>query len=152
MWLCPQVVDFLFDQLCSVYKIWCYSEGYKLLFGVPQGLIVSPLLCYCTHRLFLSKRVLWYLQTCFVQLFGRFRSYLTTDVSILVVDALISSHSDHIYSLFRTLFMLNLCKLVIQNSAACIVTNTCRFYSTTPVLTEFHWLPVDPIQFQFRLL
>ena len=72
------------------------------------------------------------------------RRYLTTDVSILVPNALISSHLDYCNSLFGSLSKLNLRKLqCIQNSAARIETNTCQFSSTTPVLKELHWLPVE---------
>ena len=58
------------------------------------------------------------------------RCYLTTDVSILVASALISSRLDYCNSLFKSLSKLNLHKLqCTQNSAARIVTNTCKFSS-----------------------
>ena len=75
--------------------------------------------------------------------FRRVRCYLTTDVSILVANGLISNHLDYCNWLFKSLSQLHLCKLqCIQNSAARIVTNTCKFSSITPILIELHWLPV----------
>ena len=65
------------------------------------------------------------------------------DVSILVANALISSRLDYCNSLLRSLSKLNLHKLqCIENSAARIVTNTCRFSSITLALKKLHWPPV----------
>ena len=94
----------------------------------------------------LSKHVGTICRNSFVQLreFRRVRRYLTTDVSILVANTLISSRLDYCNSLFRSLSKANLRKLqCIQNSAARIVTNTCKFSSITPILKELHWLPVE---------
>ena len=88
---------------------------------------------------FLSKHVGSICRSSFVQLreFRRVRCYLTTDMSILVANALISSCLDYCNSLFRSLSKLDLCKLqCIQNSAARIITNTCKFSSITPVLKK----------------
>ena len=85
----------------------------------------------------LSKHVQCICRSCFVQLrdFRRVRQYLSTDVSVLVANALISSRLDYCNSLFRSLSKLNLRKLQsIQNCAARIVTNTRKFSSITPVL------------------
>ena len=61
-----------------------------------------------------------------------------------MANVLISSHLDFCNTLFRSLSKLNLRKFqCIQNSAARIVTNTCKFSSITPVLKELHWLPVE---------
>ena len=94
----------------------------------------------------LSKHVQCICRSCFVQLrdFRRVRQYLSTDVSVLVANALISSRLDYCNSLFRSLSKLNLRKLQsIQNCAARIVTNTRKFSSITPVLKRLHWLPVE---------
>ena len=70
--------------------------------------------------------------------------FLTHDVSLLVVNVLVSSHLDYCNSLFRSLSKFSLCKLqCIQNSAARIVSNTNRYTSITPVLKKLHWLPVE---------
>ena len=75
-------------------------------------------------------------RSCFVQLrdFRRVRRYLTADVSVLVANAIVSSHLDYCNSLFRSLSKLNLRRLqCIQNSAARI----------TPVLKKLHWLSIE---------
>ena len=84
----------------------------------------------------LSKHI----QGCFLQLrdFRRIRSYLPSDVAILVANALISSRLD-----YCNFSRYNLRKLqCIQNCAARIVSNTKRYSSITPVLKALHWLPV----------
>ena len=94
----------------------------------------------------LSKHVQSVCRSCFLQLreFRRVRRYLSTEASLLVANALISSHLDYYNSLFRSLSKFNMRKLLcIQNSAACIVTNTSRFCSITPTLKKLHWLPVE---------
>ena len=63
---------------------------------------------------------------------------LTHDVSVLVVNALVSSQLDYCNSLCRHLIF---CKLqCIQNSAARIMSNTSRYASITPVHKKLHWL------------
>ena len=54
--------------------------------------------------------------------FRHVRRFLTHDVSVLVANAVVSSHLDYCNSFFRSLSKFNLCKLqCIQNSAARIV-------------------------------
>ena len=94
----------------------------------------------------LSKHVQKVCKSCFVKLrdFRHVRWFLTHDVSVLVANALVSSHLDYCNSLFRSLSKFNLRKLqCIQNSAARIVSNTSRYTSITPVLKKLHWLPVE---------
>ena len=94
----------------------------------------------------LSKHVQNVCKSCFVKLrdFRHVRWFLTHDVSVLVANALVSSHLDYCNSLFRSLAQFNLCKLqCIQNSAARIVSNTSRYTSITSVLKKLHWLPVE---------
>ena len=94
----------------------------------------------------LSKHVQNVCKSCFVKLrdFRHVRRFLTHDVSVLVANALVSSRLDYCNSLFRSLSKFNLHKLqCIQNSAARIVSNTCRYTSITPVLKKLHWLPVE---------
>ena len=79
-------------------------------------------------------------RSCFVQLkkFRRVRQYLTTDASILVVNALVSSRLDYYNYLFRSLSRFNLCKL------HCVI-NTCRLARiVTHVLkNKLYWLPIE---------
>ena len=95
-----------------------------------------------------SKHVQNVCKGCFAQLrdFRRVRRYLTTDASILVANALVSSRLDYCNSLFRSLSKFNLHKLhamYIQNSAARIVSNTSKFTSISPIHRALHWLPLE---------
>ena len=47
-----------------------------------------------------------FIYSCFVKLrdFGHVRRFLTHDVSVLVANALVSSHLDYCNSLFRSLY------------------------------------------------
>ena len=91
----------------------------------------------------LSKHVQNVCKSCFVKL-RDFRRFLTHDVSVLVANALASSHLDYCNSLFLSLSKFNLRKLqCIQTSAARIVSNTSQYTSITPVLKKLHWLPVE---------
>ena len=61
-----------------------------------------------------------------------------------VANAFVSSRLDYCNSLFRSLSKVNLHRLQsIQNSAARIVTNSCKYTPITPVLRKLHWLPVQ---------
>ena len=94
----------------------------------------------------LAKHVQKVCKSCFFKLheFRHVRRFLTYDVSVLVANALVSSHLDYCNSLFRSLSNFNLHKLqCIQNSAARIVSNTSQYTSTTPVLKKLHSLPVE---------
>ena len=73
----------------------------------------------------------------------RIRQYLTPEVAVLAVNALVSSHLDYCNSLFRALSCFNLHKLQsIQNTLARIVTNHRKYAHVTPILKQLHWLPV----------
>ena len=94
----------------------------------------------------LSKHVQNVCKSCFDKLrdFRHVRRFLTHDISVLVANALVSSHLDYCNSLFRSLSKFSLRKLqCIQNSAARIVSNTSRYTSITPVLKKLRWLPVE---------
>ena len=39
----------------------------------------------------------------------------------------------------------------LQNSAACIVTDTLKYYHITPILQKLHWLPVRQ-RIHFKIL
>ena len=96
-----------------------------------------------------SKHVQNVCKSCFSQLrdFRNIRQFLTQDAAVSVANAFISSQLDYCNSLFRSLSKVNLHRLQsIQNSAARIVTNSCKYTRITPVLGKFHCLPI-----QFRL-
>ena len=61
-----------------------------------------------------------------------------------VANAFVSSQLDYCNSLFRSLSKVNLHRLQsIQNSAARVVTNSCKYTRITPVLRKLHWLPIQ---------
>ena len=104
--------------------------------------------CHVPHKdsdFSLSKHVQNFCKSRFVKLcdFRHVRWFLTHDVSVLVVNALVSSRLDYCISLFWSLSKLKLCKLqYIQNSGVRILSYTSRYTSITPVFKKLHWLPV----------
>ena len=77
-----------------------------------------------------SKHVQNICKGCFSQLrdFRNIRQFLTQDAAVSVANAFVSSRLDYCNSLFRSLSKVNLHRLQsIQNSAARIVTNSCKY-------------------------
>ena len=94
----------------------------------------------------LSKHVQNVCKGCFSQLrdFRNIRQFLTQDAAVLVANAFVSCQLDYCNLFFRSLSKVNLNRLQsIQNSAARIVTNLCKYTQITPVLRKFHWLPIQ---------
>ena len=76
--------------------------------------------------------------------FRNIKQFLTQDAAVSVANTFVSSRLDYCNSLFRSLSKVNLHRLQsIQNSAARIVTNSCKYTRITPVLRKFHWLPIQ---------
>ena len=93
-----------------------------------------------------SKHVQNVCKGCFSQLrdFRNIRQFLTQAAAVLVANAFVSSQLDYCSSLFRSLSKVNLHRLqYIQNSAARIVTNSCKYTRITPVLRKLHWLAIQ---------
>ena len=91
-----------------------------------------------------SKHVQNVCKGCFIQLrdFRNIRQLLTQDAAVSVANAFVSSRLDYCNSLFRSLSNVNIHRLQsIQNNAARIVTNLCKYTRITPVLRKLHWLP-----------
>ena len=87
-----------------------------------------------------------FVRPCFIQICDLrwVRQYLTDEGTILVTNALVSSHLDYCNSLFRSLSSHNMCKLQrIQNTLARIVTNCNKYTRASPILKRLHWLPVE---------
>ena len=100
-----------------------------------------------------SKHVQKVCKGCFCQLrdFRSIRQFLTQDAAVSVGNAFVSSRLDYCNSLFRSLSKTSLHRLQsIQNCAARIVTNLCRYTHITPVLRKLHWLPVQ-FRSEFKL-
>ena len=101
----------------------------------------------------ISKHVQKVCKGCFCQLrdFRNIRQFLTQDAAVSVANAFVSSRLDYCNSLFRSLSKASLHRLQsIQNCAARIVTNSCRYTRITPVLRTLHWLPIQ-FRSEFKL-
>ena len=71
------------------------------------------------------------------------RRFLSYDVSIMVANALVSSHLDYCNSLFRSLSSKNITRLQnVQNCLARFVSGVSRYSHVSPILKSLHWLPV----------
>ena len=84
---------------------------------------------------------------------GKIRSLLDQKTTERLIHAFVTSRLDYCNSL---LFGLNDCLLsrlqLIQNSAMRLVTLSRKFDHITPILADFHWLPVsEPIKFKIVL-
>ena len=93
-----------------------------------------------------SKHVQNVCKGCCSQLrdFRNIRQFLTQDAAVSVANAFVSSRLDYCNSLFRSLSKVNLHRLQsIQNSAARIVTNSCKYTRIPPILRKLHWLPIQ---------
>ena len=90
---------------------------------------------------------------CFSQLrdFRNIRQFLTQDAAVSVANGFVSSLLDYCNLLFRSLSKVNLHRLQsIQNSAARIVTNSCKYTLITPILRKLHWRPIQ-FRSEFKL-
>ena len=68
-----------------------------------------------------------------------------------VANAFVSSRLDYCNSLFSSLSNVNLHRLQsIQNTAARIVTNSCKYTWITLVLRKLHWFPIQ-FRSEFKL-
>ena len=100
-----------------------------------------------------SKHVQNVCKGCFskVKDFRNIKQFLTQDAAMSVANAFISSRLDYCNSLFRSLSKVNLHRLQsIQNGAARIVTNSCKYTWITLVLRKLHWLPIQ-FRSEFKL-
>ena len=62
----------------------------------------------------------------------------------MAANDLAGSQLDYYNSLFRSLSVLDLCKLqCIQNSLSRFVTNTTKYSHITSVIKTHHWLPIE---------
>ena len=98
-----------------------------------------------------SKHVQNVCKGCFSQLrdFRNISQFLTQDAAVSVANAFVSSRLDYCNSLFRSLSKVNLHRLQsIQNSAARIVTNLCKYTRITPILSE---TPLAPYSVSLRV-
>ena len=103
-----------------------------------------------------SKHVQNVCKGCFSQLrdFRNIRQFLTQDAAVSVVNAFVSCRLDYCNSLFRSLSKVNIHRFwSFQNSAARIVTNSCKYTRITLLLRKLHWLPIQfPAEFKLATL
>ena len=71
----------------------------------------------------------------------RIRHLLPLSTATAFANSLVSSKLDYCNSLYSGILQANLNKR-IQNSLACIITNTSKYQHITPTLKKLHWLPI----------
>ena len=82
----------------------------------------------------------------------RISKFLSRDNLVAVIHAFIASRLDYWYSLLYDLPNIELAKLQrVQNAAVRSVTTTGKYDQITPILCEFHWLPVK-FRIHFKIL
>ena len=93
-------------------------------------------------------------RSCYGQLrkIGRIRRYLSSEATKSLVNGLVTSRLDYCNALLHGLPKSLIDKLQrVQNTAARIITRTCRRSHITPVLKELHWLPIQ-YRIQYKIL
>ena len=83
--------------------------------------------------------------------FQKYQAVLDSGCSCVSCQCFCNSRLDYRNSLFRSLSKVNLHRLQsIQNCAARILTNSCKYTQITPVLRKLHWLPIQ-FRSEFKL-
>ncbi|KAF7247744.1 Reverse transcriptase-like protein [Varanus komodoensis] len=87
-----------------------------------------------------------------LRLIHQLRPYLENDCLATVTRALVTSQLDFCNALYMGLPLKTVQILqLVQNRAARLLTGTGRYVHMTPVLHQFHWLPIE-VQAQFKVL
>ena len=82
----------------------------------------------------------------------KIRQYLTVDSCEITVQALVISHLDYANSLFINLPKKSIQLLQrVQNMAAKLILDRCKFDSSKESLKELHWLPIE-FRIKFKIL
>ena len=82
----------------------------------------------------------------------RIRRYLSQDCLVTLIHAFVTSRLDYCNSLMYGLPQCQISKLQrVQNAAARIALDLCKFCHITPALRQLHWLPVVK-RIQFKIL
>ena len=75
---------------------------------------------------------------------ARVRKRLSFESNQVLLHAFVTSKLDYCNSLYYGLPDFLIKKLqYVQNSAACLLTGSCKYDHVTPVLKKLHWLPVQ---------
>ena len=141
--------------LIKVHTFWLQLKRERLNACFPIDILGNPLHptqsvrnlgVWFNSDFSFSKHVQNVCKGCFSQLrdFRNIRQFLTQDAAVSVANAFVTFRLDYCNSLFRSLSKVNLHRLQsIQNSAARIVTNSCKYTWITPVLRKLHCLPIQ---------
>ena len=102
------------------------------------GVLFDTKFCFTNHINSVIK-------SCFISLrdLHRIRRFLSVDTSVLIANALVSSHLDYCISLFCSLSSCNATRLqYVQNALARFVTCASKYTHITSTLRTLHWLPI----------
>ena len=111
------------------------------------GVLFDAKFCFTNH-------VNSVIKSCFISLrdLHRIRRFLSVDTSVVIANALVSSHLDNCNSLFRSLSSRNATRLqYVQNALARFVTGASKYTHITSTLRTLHWLPIRQ-RFIFKTL
>ena len=102
------------------------------------GVLFDGKFCFTNHVnsvinfCFISLRILHFI-----------RRFLSVDTSVVIANALVSSHLDYCNSLLHSLSSRNATRLqYVQNALAPFVTGASKFTHITSSLKTLHWLPI----------
>ena len=103
------------------------------------GVLFDAKFCFSNH-------VNSVIKSCFISLrdLHRIRRFLSVDTSVVIANALVSSHLDYCNSLFRSsLSSRNAARLqYVQHALARFVTGVSKYTHITSTLRTLHWLPI----------
>ena len=148
-----EVVRFRSCRARTCEPIKTITIGNAVISAMP---VVKDLGALLDQHLLLKKQINnIYKGACYViQKTGRIGPYLSQEVCERLVHAFISSKFDSCNSILYGLPVTEVNKLQrVQNDAARLISRTPKSHHITPVLQQFHWLPVkDRISFKLLLL
>ena len=102
------------------------------------GILFDAKFCFTDH-------VNSVIKSCFISLrdLHHMRRFLSVDTSVVIANALVSSHLDYCYSLFHSLSSRNATRLqYVQNALARFVTGASKYTHITSTLRTLHSLPI----------
>ena len=125
-----------------------YICMYAFIISVYLAMFIFHLLCHLgvlfDAKFCFTNHVNSVIKSCFTSLRDLHRRrFLSVDISVVIANALVSSHLDYCNSQFRSLSSLNVTRLqYVQNALARFVTGASKYTHITPTLRTLHWLPI----------
>ena len=105
--------------------------------------IQNTLACVVTHIVVFVTHIVVLSCILCINTLCRIRHLLPLSAATELANSLVSSKLDYCNSLYNGISQANLNKIQrIQNTLACVVTNTSKFEHITPILKKLHWLPI----------